>query len=168
MNKSVARFIKFAIIIGIIITALILIAKHGFKMLNEKKYTDLQTDLLLIQGKVKVIQGKSEVSGNKDGYLGQKVSESDNNKIKDLLKQINISEEDFEKYFILSQKDFETMEIADDLKNKGDNLFVVNYEGMEVVYTKGIKVNGQVKYKLTDIIKVPEKKEWILHNRMLE
>ena len=168
MNKSMARFIKFAIIIGIIITILVIVAKHGFKMLDEKKYTDLQTDLLLIQGKVKVIQGKSEVSGNKDGYLGQKVSESDNSKIKDLLKQINISEEDFEKYYILSQNDFETMGISGEMKNKGDNLFVVNYEEMEVVYTKGIKVDGKIKYKLTDIIKVPEKKEWILHNRMLE
>ena len=168
MNKSVARFIRFAVIIGLIIAIAIPIAKTGFKMLDEKKYTDLQTDLLLIQGKVKVIQGKSEVSGNKDGYIGQKVSESDNNKIKDLLKQLNISEEDFEKYFILGQNDFNAMGIAGELKNKGDNLFVVNYEKMEVIYTKGIKVDGKVKYKLTDIIKTPEKKEWILHNRMLE
>lgn len=168
MNKSVARFIRFAVIIGIIIAITIPIAKTGFKMLDEKKYTDLQTDLLLIQGKVKVIQGKSEVNGNKDGYLGQKVSESDNNKIKDLLKQLNISEEDFEKYFILCQNDFDAMGIGGELKNKGDNLFVVNYDDTEVIYTKGIKVDGKVKYKLTDIIKAPEKKEWILHNRMLE
>ena len=168
MNKSFARFLRFALIIGIIIAIAVPLTKTGFKMLEEKKYTDLQTDLLLIQGKVKVIQGKSEVSGNKDVYLGQKVSESDNNKIKDLLKTIGIAEDKYEKYFILSQKDFETMGIAGELKNKADSLFVVNYEEMEVVYTKGIKVDGNVKYKLSDIIKTPEKKEWILHNRMLE
>ena len=160
MNKSLARFFRFAVIIGIIMAIAIPLARKGFKMLDEKKYTDLQTDLLLIQGKVKVIQGKSEVSGNKDVYLGQKVSESDNNKIKELLKKIGIAENIYEKYFILSQKDFETMGIAGELKNKADNLFVVN--------TKGIKVDGNIKYKLSDIIKTPEKKEWILHNRMLE
>ena len=168
MNKSIARFFRFVIIIGIIIAIAIPLVKRGFKMLDEKKYTDLQTDLLLIQGKIKVIQGKSEVSGNKDGYLGQKVSESDNNKIKELLKNLNTKEEDYEKYFILSQKDFETMGIAGELKNKADSLFIVNYDEMEVIYTKGIKIEGKVKYKLSDIIKTPEKKEWILHNRMLE
>ena len=168
MNKSLARFFRFAVIIGIIMAIAIPLARKGFKMLDEKKYTDLQTDLLLIQGKVKVIQGKSEVSGNKDVYLGQKVSESDNNKIKELLKKIGIAENIYEKYFILTQKDFETMGIAGELKNKADNLFVVNYEEMEVIYTKGIKVDGNIKYKLSDIIKTPEKKEWILHNRMLE
>lgn len=168
MNKSRASFFRFAIIIGIIIAIAIPLAKTGFKMLDEKKYIDLQTDLLIIQGKIKVIQGKSEVSGNKDGYLGQKVSESDNNKIKDLLKNINIKEEDYEKYFILNQKDFEVMGIAGELKNKADSLFVVNYDDMEVIYTKGIKVEGKVKYKLSEIIRTPEKKEWILHNRMLE
>ena len=53
-------------------------------------------------------------------------------------------------------------------KNKADSLFIVNYDEMEVIYTKGIKIEGKVKYKLSDIIKTPEKKEWILHNRMLE
>ena len=168
MNKSVARFLKFAIIIGIIIGITIPIARHGFKMLDEKKYTDLQTDLLLIQAKVKVIKGKSDVNGNKDNYLGQKVSESNNEQIKNLLRDLNITEENYEKYFILNSKDFETMGIAHELRNKGDALFIVNYDDNEVIYTKGIKVDGNTKYKLSDIIKTPKKKEWILHNRMLE
>ena len=83
------------------------------------------------------------------------------------MKKIGIAENIYEKYFILTQKDFETMGIEGELKNKADNLFVVNYEEMEVIYTKGIKVDGNIKYKLSDIIKTPEKKEWILHNRML-
>ena len=168
MNKSVARFLRSAIIIGIILAIAIQIARLGFKMLDEKKYIDLQTDLLLIQAKVKVIKGKSDVNGNKDNYLGQKVSESNNDKIKNQLKDLKITEENFDKYFILNSKDFETMGIAHELKNKEDALFVVNYDENEVIYTKGIKVNGNIKYKLSDIIKTPEKKEWILHNRMLE
>lgn len=168
MNKSGTRFLRLAIIIGIIIVIAIPFAKLGFKMLNEKKYTDLQTDILLIQAKVKVIKGKSDVNGNKDGYLGQKVSESDNGKIKNLLNYLKITEESFDKYFILNSQDFETMGITHELKNKGDALFVVNYDENEVIYVKGIKVNGNIKYKLSDIIKKPEKKEWILHNRMIE
>lgn len=168
MNKSLARFIRFAIIIGIILAIAIPVARHGFKMLDEKKYADLQTDLLLIQAKVKVIKGKSDVNGNKDNYLGQKVSESNNEKIKNQLKDLKIAEGNYEKYFILNLNDFETMGIAHELKNKGDAIFVVNYDDNEVIYTKGIKVDGNVKYKLSDIIQKPEKKEWILHNRMLE
>ena len=87
---------------------------------------------------------------------------------KKLLNKIQITEENYDKYFILSMQDFDTMGISADMKNKGDSLFIVNYEDGEVIYTKGIKVNGKIKYKLSDIVKKVEKKEWILHNRMLE
>ena len=168
MDKSLARFLKFAIIIGIIIAIVVIVAKQGFKMLDEKKYADLETDLLLIQARVKVIKGKADVNANTDGFVGQKVSDSNNEKIKRLLNKIQITEENYDKYFILSMQDFDTMGISADMKNKGDSLFIVNYEDGEVIYTKGIKVNGKIKYKLSDIVKKVEKKEWILHNRMLE
>ena len=168
MDKSLARFLKFAIIIGIIIAIVVIVAKQGFKMLDEKKYADLETDLLLIQARVKVIKGKADVNANTDGFVGQKVSDSNNEKIKKLLNKIQITEENYDKYFILSMQDFDTMGISADMKNKGDSLFIVNYEDGEVIYTKGIKVNGKIKYKLSDIVKKVEKKEWILHNRMLE
>jgi len=168
MNKSLTRFVRFVIIIGIIGIVAFFIARHGIKMLNEKKYDDLETDLLLIQARVKVIKGKADVNANTDGFVGQKVSESNNEKIKKLLNNLQISEENYGNYYILSMQDFGTMGVLEDLKNKGDSLFIVNYEEGEVIYTKGIKVDGKTKYKLSDIIKKVEKKEWILHNRMLE
>lgn len=168
MNKSVIRFFKFVIIIGVIIAIAIPVAKKGFEMLDEKKYADIETDLLLIQAKVKVIKGKSDVNSNTDAYVGEKVSESNNDKVKETLKKIQISEDYFDKYFILNSVDFEKLGIQNELKNKEDSVFVVNYDETEVIYTKGIKVDGIVKYKLSEIVKGVEKKEWILHNRMIE
>ena len=47
-------------------------------------------------------------------------------------------------------------------------VFPLSYDETEVIYTKGIRVDGKIKYRLSDIIKTPKKKEWILHNRMIE
>lgn len=164
MSKSYTRFIIFFIIICIVAA----LARAGLKMLDEKKYVDLQTDLLLIQGKVKIIKGKADVNSDTTVYVGQKLSDSNNEKIKSLMRKIQIEDDRFDEYYVLENQDFENIGILHELKNKGNSLFLVNYEDGEVIYTKGIKVNGSVKYKLSDIIKMAEKKEWILHNRMLE
>ena len=168
MDKGISKIFRFFIIIAIIIGLIVLVAKLGLKMFQEKKYVDIETDLLLVQAKVKIIKGKSDVNSNTDAYVGTKVSESNNNDIKNILRKIGINENEYDKYFILYCQDIEKMGIADDLKNKKDEEFVVDYDTAEVIYTKGVKVNNQVKYKLSDIVHNIEKKDWILHNRMVE
>lgn len=168
MSKGFKRFLKFSLIIAIIISIAIPVGKLGFRMLNEKKQADVQTDILLVQARVKVIKGKADVKATTDGFIGTKVSEADNGKIKDLLKQIGVAEEQFEKYYIYSSQDLDNIGIKNELKNNADNLYVVNYDEAEVIYTKGINVDGIKKYKFSDIVKTPEKKDWVLHNRMLE
>ena len=168
MNDGFLRFIKFFVILTFIAVLITLGAKAGFKMFQEKKYIDIETDLLLVQAKVKIIKGKSDVNSNTDAYVGTKVSESNNNDIKNILRKIGINENEYDKYFILYCQDIEKMGIANDLKNKKDEEFVVDYDTAEVIYTKGVKVNNQVKYKLSDIVHNVEKKDWILHNRMVE
>ena len=120
----------------VIVIIAIFIAKNAFKMLERKENDDVKTDLLIIQAKVKVIKGKSEVNANTDNYVGTKVIDIENEEIKDFLKNIGISEKDFDKYFVLNYKDFEKMEITQDLKNMEDNVFIVNFDSTEVIYKK--------------------------------
>ena len=168
MNKEISRFLRFFIIIAIIITLIILVAKLGSKMFNEKKYVDIETDLLLVQAKVKIIKGKSDVNSNTDAYVGTKVSESTSVEIKNSLNKIGISEDEYDKYYILYNQDFEKMGIAEELKNKKDEEFIVSYDTAEVIYIKGVKENNQIKYKLSDIVHSAKKKDWIMYNRIVE
>lgn len=168
MNSGFSRFIKFFIIITVIIVLIVLVGRAGIKMLEEKKYIDIETDLLLIQAKVKIIKGKSDVNANTDAYVGTKISEANSDEIKNIFSKIGLTEEDKEKYYVLYHQDFEEMGIANDLKNKKDGEFIVNYDTAEVIYIKGVKKNNEIKYKLSDIVHNVEKKDWILYNRMVE
>ena len=166
MNKGIFKTLRFFIIICAIIVVGVFIAQKGFKMLRLKENDDIKTDLLLIQAKVKVIKGKSDVSANTEAYVGTKVSESDNGDMKDFLKNINIQEPDFEKYYILSNQDFEAMEILGELKNPEENSFVVNYDDAEVIYKNGVETESGTKYKVSEIVVKENPKFWVLYNRV--
>ena len=166
MNKVVFKTLRFFIILCAIVVIGVVTAQKGFKMLRQKESDDIKTDLLMIQAKVKVIKGKSDVNANTDAYVGTKVSESDNVDMKEFLKNINIQESDFEKYYILSNQDFEAMDIVDELKNPEENNFVVNYDNAEVIYKNGVETNDGIKYKVSDIVVKENQKLWILYNRV--
>lgn len=166
MNGRFFKAFRLITITIIIIIIGIFCIKRASSVLEQKKCDDIKADLLLIQAKVKVIKGKSEVSGNKDNYLGTKISEIENNDLKDFMKYIKIKDEDFDKYFALNKEDFEAMAIADELKNIEDNVFVVNYDNSEVIYKKGVNIDGEIKYKISEINEKNMPKYWILYNRV--
>ena len=165
MRDSIIRIFKFVIIIAVIIFVAFFLIKHANVMFKEKVDNDVKTDLLLVQAKIKLIKGKAEVSTNNEAYVGNKVSESDKQDVKDFLKSIKINEEDFEKYYILSVKDLESMGLASEMKNVEDNVFIINYEESDVIYVKGIQIDNTVNYRLSEIL-AKDKKNWILYNRI--
>lgn len=168
MYKKSFKILKFIIAIAIIIAIAMLIINKGLEMLEQKKYEDIRTDLLLIEAEIKMIEGKSQVNNNVEGYVGICVSEYNNDEIKDFLRSINIKEEDFGKYYVLNYQEFEKLGIVNDLKNKDDNNIIVNYETTDVIYKKGISIDGKIKYRLSEVVEKSGKKIWILHNRMIE
>ena len=115
MNKK-RHTIKLVILISIfavIITAIAISSKYINKKVNESKDDDIKTDMLVLQAKIKVIKGESEVNKNTDNYLGIKVNESNNENIINLLKSINIPDEELQNYYILNNQDIELMGISE-------------------------------------------------------
>lgn len=165
MNRRIFRTIRLFIIIAIIVAIGAVGLNYALKSLKQKQNDDIRTDLLLIQAKTKVIKGKAEVNSNTEAYVGTKISEYFDNDVKEFLKNIQINESQFEKYYILSMQDLEKMGIFGELKNTEDNQYIVNYETADVIYIKGIEENGNIKYKISDIITKESPKYWILHNR---
>ena len=166
MNKK-RHTIKLVILISIfavIITAIAISSKYINKKVNESKDDDIKTDMLVLQAKIKVIKGESEVNKNTDNYLGIKVNESNNENIINLLKSINIPDEELQNYYILNNQDVELMGISEEIYNKEDSSYIVNYNSAEVIYKDGIFIDGVVKYKLSDLIENTDPKNEINNN----
>lgn len=108
---------------------------------------NVKSNMLLIQAACKVKQ-QSKVVGaiDENGLIGTKISEIADNKIIDDFKSKGIIEEsDYEKYYMLTDENLESLKI--DAKNEENSYYLINYETNEVIITKGLK--GL--YKLTDI-----------------
>lgn len=166
MNKK-RHTIKLVILISIfavIITAIAISSKYINKKVNESKDDDIKTDMLVLQAKIKVIKGESEVNKNTDNYFGKKVNESNNENIINLLKSINIPDEELQNYYILNNQDVELMGISEEIYNKEDSSYIVNYNSAEVIYKDGIFIDGVVKYKLSDLIENTDSKNEINNN----
>lgn len=82
MNLLKYRGFRLVIILVFFIIVGFVVGKRAIKLMEQKKYDDLKTDFLLIQAKVRMIKGKSDVSASKDCYVGTKVSESQKDEIK--------------------------------------------------------------------------------------
>ena len=100
---------------------------------NEESET-IKTNMLAIQGKAKMVA--EEEKALKKELIGTKILiEQQDQKVKDFLKSQNIEIEENSKYYI------------------------VNYDNMEVLYTKGIKVGDNEYYKLSDFNNLSDEKE---------
>lgn len=137
------------IIIIAIITICIYYIKNMIQKENKKNY---ETDMLLIQGKIKVISQESTIQKNEELLQGKKLSENlENEEIKKLLQNKIISEEesDFTKYYILEKTDLEELGLSSIELTEG--YYIVNYETYEVIYTSGVKIDNNYYYKLSEL-----------------
>jgi hypothetical protein len=118
--------------------------------MQERKNDDIKTDMLMIEGKIKSIKAESEISNNQEKYVGTKVSEANDTEVNNVMQQLQINQEELQNYYILNKESFEKMGLADSIKD--DDEYIVNYTNSDVIYVKGIKLNNEIKYKLSDII----------------
>lgn len=154
---------QITLVISIII--IIVIAVLGFnitkKMLERRNVENYKTNMLLLQGKVKVISKEFVMKKEDEEILeGKKVSENlEREDIKELLEKGIISQEDesFERIYIIENEDLERIGLSN-IKLK-DGYYIVNYNTDEIIYSKGIEIDPKVYYKLSEIKEMYDKKE---------
>lgn len=149
--QNVKKFLRLFFVFIIIILVGIMIYKNINKKVNEEKYDNIKTNMLMIEGKVKIIKAESEANGNQDNYVGTKVNEANNEEANQVMKNLQISEEEFQNYYILNKESFEKMGMSDSIDDEEKDCYIVNYDNSEVIYIKGIDVDNEIKYRLSDI-----------------
>lgn len=148
------------ICIAIIVLFIIGITYIVKETIKKEKLETYQTNMLLIQGKVKVIANEATVQKKEEILKGRKVSEAlEEEQIKKLLENNIISQEEtnFSKYYILEQVHLDEMSL-NNIKLK-DGYFIVNYDTDEIIYSNGIKLGENTYYKLSELEELNKQEE---------
>ena len=151
--KRILTAIILCVLIGVVIFIGTKIANQGMNMVSEADSQNASTTMLLVQAKLKVISEKAIIDDSKDGYLGEKYSDTSIPYIEDFKTMgiINEDEEEYQDYYVWNQQ------ILDDLGThielSENEYYIVNYSNNEVINTKGIKVGKNIYYKLSDVKK---------------
>ncbi len=109
----------------------------GVNITGSAKFENVETNLLLIQSKCKVKADQK--------YLGE-IEESE-------LYGTKQTEGEYSGWYLLSQQDLGDMGLED---LKAEDNYYVDYENDDVAYGKGIGFEGNVFYKLSDILDYTE------------
>ena len=145
-----------AIILAFIVGIIYLVRET----IKKEKVETYQTNMLLIQGKVKVMANEYTVQKKEELLKGRKVEEAiEEEQIKYLLENNIISQEEtsFSKYYILEQSHLDEMGL-DNIKLK-EGYFIVNYDTYEIIYSNGIKVGKYTYYKLSELKEINKQEE---------
>lgn len=150
--QNVKKFLGLFFVFIVIILVGITIYKNINKKIQEEKYDNIKTNMLMIEGKIKILKAESEVSGNQDNYVGIKITEANNEEANKVMQNLQINQDEFQNYYVLNKECFEKIGISDSIDEEEKDSYIVNYDNSEVIYIKGIEVNGEIKYKLSDIV----------------
>lgn len=128
---------------------------NGVELFAKTNMEDLNTDLLQVQAKVKVINEQSVVKNDEGLLKGEKLKDSQNEEVISILNNlkekeiIKEDEENFDKYYVWNKALLEEL----GLTNVKSDILVVNYATSEVILPDGIQLeeNGDTLYKFSDI-----------------
>lgn len=151
------------IFLVIIILVLILVAVRFVELQykNEESET-IKTNMLAIQGKAKIIA--EEEKALKKELAGIKISDKkEEENIKKLLEQQNITIDENSKYYVLDKENLKEIGLGS-IELESDQYYIVNYDNLEILYTKGVQIGDTVLYKLSDFNKLNEEKEFVEEN----
>lgn len=149
--------ILWIVVIILAIGSILYLAKEK---VEEETIQTYETDMLLIQGKTKVLSQEATIQKKDELLKGRKIEESlEEEEIKNLLEKQIISQEepDFSKYYILEKANLEEMGL-DTIQLK-EGYYIVNYDTDEIIYAKGIKVGDKIYYKLSELKQETEREE---------
>ena len=145
-NKGITLVaLTLTIIILIIITSVTVYT--GTNIIKQVSLQNTNTDMMLIQAKVKTIAEQAKFNKDNSNYKGTPLVQVLDNKKTDKLVDEGIVE-DITKYYLLSKSDLDSMglekiDIADG--------YLVNYENEEIIYVRGFQKDYNTYYKLSDI-----------------
>ena len=141
------------IFLVIIILVLILVAVRFVELQykNEESET-IKTNMLAIQGKAKIIA--EEEKALKKELAGIKISDKkEEENIKKLLEQQNITIDENSKYYVLDKENLKEIGLGN-IELESDQYYIVNYDNLEILYTKGVQIGDNILYKLSDFNKL--------------
>lgn len=160
MREEGKSSVKLVITIAVIVAIVIVGINYVKNVIDKENVKNMQADLLLVQGKVKVVKGNHDMNNEQNplkGYLLTQLPEGVN--INEFLDKHVIAQEEYEKYYLLDSSSLEQMELQD-LINKYKGYFIVNYENYEVIYTEGYENENKLWcYRISDLHKQPEIKQ---------
>lgn len=152
MKKESGMGLLAIIFIIVLIIVLVVLGYYTVKKITkDKKLEDIKANMLLIQGKCKILEENTKVNKNEDTILGKKVSDMKEDQIVAQFLEKNIIPEDkLDKYYVLSNEDLNNMEI--DVQNEENSYYIVNYEEDSVYITKGYmnEETNEIVYKLEE------------------
>ena len=152
MKKESGMGLLAIIFIIVLIIVLVVLGYYTVKKITkDKKLEDIKANMLLIQGKCKILEENTKVNKNEDNIVGKKVSDMKEDQIVAQFLEKNIIPEDkLDKYYVLSNEDLNNMEI--DVQNEENSYYIVNYEEDSVYITKGYmnEETNEIVYKLEE------------------
>ena len=148
------------VIIAIIFIVMIICGAIYFTMeqFEKSRIENVKTNMLLVQGKIKVLQESSVAKKDESILKGKKVADNaENEKVKEMLEKgvISTQDESYDKYYIVDQDTLTQMQIEGIVFGEG-NFYIVNYATNEILWTQGITIDGVTYYKLSDLEKLDE------------
>lgn len=148
-NSSEKGITLTTLVITIIVIAIIASVSVyvGTDIIKQANLQNINTNMMLIQAKVKTISEQAKFNKDTSNYKGKKLIEVVGNRKVDELVSNNIIE-DQEKYYLLSQDDLNEMGFE---KIQIEDGYIVNYDTNEIIYVKGFDANKQTYYKLSEM-----------------
>ena len=148
------------VIIAITFIIMIICGAIYFTMeqFEKSRIENVKTNMLLVQGKIKVLQESSVAKKDESILKGKKVADNaENEKVKEMLEKgvISTQDESYDKYYIVDQDTLTQMQIEGIVFGEG-NFYIVNYATNEILWTQGITIDGVTYYKLSDLEKLDE------------
>jgi len=134
---------------------IIIVIIGGISYFAQEKYQEeeletLKTDLITLQGKIRILSQEVTMKKEAVSYIGKSLSEDlEDESIKKLIdeKVITSESEEYKEYYILEGEDFKNLGLEDYNIEK----VIVNYITCEIIYPKGFNINEEIYYKLSDL-----------------
>ena len=144
------------VILAVVIVAIVFFIKGEYQ---QETIENRKTDLLLVQGKVTMLEEMVVDKREGAAYIGKKVVDNkENEQIKTLLEKgiIAENEENFDSYYLLEKEDLDALGLSQ-LELKEGEVYVVNYKTGEVMMTVPVTIENTEYYTLSSIRERDEK-----------
>lgn len=140
------------IVLIIVIMTLVSAGIYFARLKIEEAHVEtIKTNMLKINWKVVELLEKATAEGKDADLIGTTLDKiKDSKEVKNLVESNIIPEEEYSKYYTLTDLDIFRLGITN-ITNEPDSFYIVNYETHEVLISIGCKYNGKdVVYKLSD------------------